>query len=454
MTKRVCARQSRSESGLVRMVKGVWPLKGEPMTSRNKPPATTGGLRNARSRGGQPDAKDNSGRTPVQPTPAFAPQRELTARDHNRLNASFPQTLPQAPALELPYAGTIGGSDAQDARNLDTLTHALGLLAHSPTGRDLMVALAAVGYKVVFDDARTAAHGASGLCDPASKTIILKSQDDRDTLALLLAHEAVHALQNARSDDLLPSARHRPETLFRLAFAIEADAYAQQVQVAFELSRLQVVQRPLLLMRSRFPGLVRAGDRVLQDAADRDHDQGRSAMADGRLMAGLFSAFYDDFSMRSYYERAHLDFITAFADKRKLDQIKDDDGGARGSFHQAASGLSDLFRRDMSSDRLKSLLLWRGQPYLQQQRADLDFASPRYAGLSAPTRTAVEIFYKTYLPGRKMPELATFGLYVVSATRKPEAAKVEPPSVIKPGMNGNGTGSKIRAPRHRKRDFW
>lgn len=453
MTKRVCARQSRRNCGFVRMVKGVWPLKGEPMSSRNKPPATTGGSRKLRDHAGQSDAKRPSVATPVRPTPAFAPQRELTPRDQNRLASSFPRQLPQAPQLELPCAGTVNGDEALAARNAATLKAALEVLAHSATGCDLIQALNNAGYKVVFDDARTAERGASGLCEPASKTIVLKSIDDRDALALLLAHEAVHALQHARADDLLPSARHRPETVFRLAFAIEADAYAQQVQVAFELSRTQVAQRPLLLMRSRFTGLVRAGDRILQEAADKDRDLGRAAVADGRLMAGLFSAFYDDFSMRTYYERAHLDFITAFAARHKLDQYKEE-GGARGDFNASANGMSELFRRDMTGERLKSLLLWRGQPYLKVQRPDLDFGAPRYAGLSAPTRAAVENFYKTYLPGRKMPALSTFGLYVVSATKKPETSKVEPPSVIRPGMNGNGTGSNIKAPRKRKRDFW
>ncbi len=453
MTKRVCARQSRIDHGAVRMAEGVWPLKGEPMTSRKQPPVNTGGPRDPRGHNGQPDISRQNAGAPARPDPAFAPQRALTTRDHNRLSSSFPSAVPPSPPLDLPCLGSVGATDDVAARNLVTLSAALGVLAHSPTGRHLVEGLIAAGYKVVFDDARTAARGASGLCDSASKTIVLKSADDRDTLALLLAHEAVHALQNARADDLLPSARHRPETVFRLAFAIEADAYAQQVQVAFELSRLQVAQRPLLLMRSRFPGLVRAGDRVLQDAADTERDQGRGALADGRLMAGLFSAFYDDFAMRSYYERVHLDFITAFADRRKLDQIRDD-AGTKGDFNTASSGLSDLFRRDITSARLKGLLLWRGQPYLTQHRPDLDFAQPRYAGLSAPTRTGVENFYKTYLPNRKMPALATFGLYVVSATKNLQADKVEPPSVIKPGMNGNGTGSSIRAPRKRKRDFW
>lgn len=429
------------------------------MTSRKQPPAGPAAPRDMRSsQGGQPhDMPSSPARPPVRPEPAFAPQRHLTARDRSRLAGAFPQDISPAPLLDLACKGTIGASQDQAARNLATLSAALALLAHSPTGCDLVRQLAAAGYSVVFDDARTAARGASGLCEPASKTIVLKSMNDRDTLALLLAHEAVHALQNARAEDMLPSARHRPETVFRLAFAIEADAYAQQVQVAFELSRNQVAQRPLLLTRARFPGLVRAGDRILQDVAAQNHDQGRSAIADGRLMAGLFSAFYDDFALRSYYERVHLDFITSFAAARKNKSsagAADEEPTARAAFERAAGGLGDFFRRDMTGQRLKSLLVWRGQAYLAHHRPDLDFSAPRFSGLSAPTRAAVEDFYKTFLSGRKMPALTTFGLYVASSARAPEDDKAVPPAVIKPGMNGNGTGSSIRAPRKRRRDFW
>lgn len=421
--------------------------------SRNEPPAHTGGPRHKRSHDGQPQPSRPSSRPLARPDPAFAPQRPLSARDNKRLSSSFPSSVPPSPPLILPCAGSIGASAAAAAHNQAMLDSALALLAHSPTGRDLVERLITAGYRVVFDDARTQARGTSGLCDPANKTIVVQTTDDCDALALLLAHEAVHALQNARADDLLPSARHRPETILRLAFAIEADAYAQQVQVAFELSRLQTLQRPLMLMRSRFPGLVRTGDRVLQDAADKDHDQGRGAIGDGRLMAGLFSAFYDDFALRSYYERVHLDFMTAFAEKRKRDDGSDKPQAAS-NFNTASKGISHFFRRDMTGARLKSLLLWRGVAYLEHQRPDLDFTSPRYSGLTAPTRAGVENFYITYLPDRKAPLLKTFGLYVVSAANKPDADTAAAPHVMKPGMNGNGTGSSIRAPRKRKRDFW
>ena len=447
MTERVCNRPSRQADGLVRTAKGVWPVQGEPMTSRKEPPAKTGGRRDGRSHAGQPETPPSSPGTPPRVDPAFAPQKQLNARDHTRLSHAFPSTLPAAPELTLPCDGTVGGDDMLAARNTATLKAALGLLAHSDTGRDLMVELAKAGYRVQFDDTRTAARGASGLCDPKTKTIVLKSIDDRDTLALLLAHEAVHALQNERADDLLPSARHRPETVFRLAFAIEADAYAQQIQVAFELARSHTAQRPLLLMRTRFPALARAADRTLID-------QGAGALHDGRMLASVFSAFYDDFTMRSYYERVHLDFITSFASARKLDQLPDAPKGKTRDFNTAASGLSDLFRRDMTSDKLKSLLQWRGKAYLQEHRADLDFASPRFGGLSAPTRTGVENFYKTYLPGRKMPALATFGLYVVAAGQKAAPENITDKTPLLPGKPGAKGGSTIRAPRKPKWDFW
>lgn len=421
------------------------------MTSRKTPPVYTGGpqpVRSGQGHNGQPDHVPQPPARPSAPRhdPAFAPQRPVTARDGKRLLSSFPVPVTPVEPPVVPCLGTVGGDAETAARNLSTLSAALGLLAHSETGYDLMSRLAAAGYRVVFDDARTQARGAAGLCDPHNRTVVLKSSHDRDALALLLAHEAVHALQNARADDLLPSARHKPEVMIRLSFAIEADAYAQQVQVAFELARTQVAQRPLLLMRTRFPALVRAGDRLLQDCAARDHDHGRAAMADGRLVAGLFDAFYDDVSLRSYYERAHVDFMTDFAARRRLDHQHGTGQGKARPFNVAASGGGDLFRLDMSNARLKNLLLWRGQPYVKAQRPTLDFNAPRYAGLSAPTCRAVEDFYATYLPLRKKPDLPVFGLYV------PDKAADAP--VAPSDARGRQTGSTIRAPRKRKRDFW
>lgn len=340
--------------------------------------------------------------------------------------------------LPVKFLGTAGDA-ANAARNADTLSRALATLSLSKTGRDILERLTAAGYAIEFDDARTAARGASGLCEASEKKIILKSADDSDALALLLAHEGVHALQAARADDLLPSARHRPETIFRLTFAIEADAYAQQIQVAFELARANPAQPcPLLLMRQRFPSLTRAGDRLLL--------QDRAALDDGRLCAAVFNAFYDDFSLRSYYETAHVDWLRDFAARRAGAQQR---GGAAGTFNEKAAGFAELFRRDMTSARLASLLQWQGRAYVAEHRPETDFAGPRFAGLSAPTRKAVADFYQTYLPGRKMPDLPVFGLYVAAAREEPRPPAG--PAAAPPSKTGAGG---IRAPRKRKRDFW
>jgi hypothetical protein len=413
--KRVCARQQsqRYKAKLSGRSKGFDRSKGEPMTSRKQPPGRTGG-------------------GDLLPMP-----RKTVA------GAVFGAA---AAPLRLPFHGSVGATTEEATRNAACFNEALTLLARSETGRYLMTELAQLGYGAVFDSARTEAQGASALCDSYAKRVLLRSTDDGETLALLLAHEAVHALQNARADDLLPSARHKPGAIFKLALAIEADAYAQQLQVAYELAYGErPCARPLLQMRRRFPGLTRAGDRILVPMAAAD---ARAALADGRVVAALFNAFYDDFSLRSYYEASHLNWINDFAARRapKPDAAA---GGVTARFNQRA-GLADMFRRDMATSRLRGLLQWRGRAYLAQHRPDIDFNAPRHAGVSVKTKEGIAEFYRTWLPGRRAEEIATFGLYVAPAAPAPEdksgarmaAHKNKPP------------GRPIKAPRKRKRDFW
>lgn len=356
------------------------------------------------------------------------------------------------PAVALPAACPAGMPAATAEKNHAILDLALLRLSQSATGRDLLERLQTAGYGIFFDDDATAARGASGLCDTAGRRLVVKSCDDADTLALLLAHEGVHALQAERADDLLPSSRHRPETVFRLAFAIEADAYAQQIQTAFELARGNPsFARPLLLMRARFPSLVRAADRALARAAQTDGDGGAAALADGRVCAAVFNAFYDDFGLRSYYERAHLDWLKSVVSQ---DTAKSADGAAKD--FNARSKTGALFRRDMTGARLRGLLQWRGVAYLDRHRPDIDFTQPRHAGLSAPTLAAVRDFYARHLQGRRMPAVPVFGLLVVGARAEPHAPQdaAVPPSGTGTVKPPRGAGPAIKAPRRRKRDFW
>ncbi len=426
--KRVCARQRSQEQGsAVRPAKGVWPTKGEPMTSRKTPPGDTGGRNHGH-------AASVAGARRALPPPAS-----------RRLRDSF--SVPALPGISIAFHGSVGVSAEVARVNAARLHDALALLSQSETGRHLLRDLAKSGYGVCFDNKKTDAAGAIGLCDPHAKRLIMRSSIDSDELALFLAHEAVHALQNERSDDLLPSAHHKPETLFRLSFAIEADAYAQQTQIAFELAQGQTPRhRPLLLMRGRFPGLVRAGERALQAARVSDRDGGAKALDDGRVMAAVFNAFYDDAGLRSFYETSHLQWINEFAEKHAAQTAKK--STAISQAFNGRAGVADMFRKDMSSSRLKRLLQWRGQSYLQTHRPDIQFAEPRYAGLSPTILQGVIAFYQAWLPERRLPTLSTFGL-ALAHDNPPTPPVLSPRDALAAHQS-----RPVKAPRKRKRDFW
>lgn len=282
--------------------------------------------------------------------------------------------------------------------NAKALERAVFILSQSPTGRDVLERMTAEGYRIAFDDRRTGDRDAGGLCDPSDKTIVLRGHENPEYLALLLGHECVHAVQNTRHD-LFPSTAHRPEAGIKLSFAIEADAYAQQTQIALELAygdpegpRDQIrLDGPLQQMRERFPNLVRAAERVMGD---------EKSLSNGATVAAVFEAFYDDFHLRTFYEDSHIEWAETYAPQAKK--------SARGWLQKPFAG-------DADSDWVKSRLQHKGEPYLERHAPHLRFDDARHSGITQETAERVKDFYAKHLPKEKKPSLKIFGTHMKDA---------------------------------------
>jgi hypothetical protein len=284
-------------------------------------------------------------------------------------------------------------------QNERVLREAIFILSQSPTGRDVLEQMTKEGYRIVFDDKRTGDRGAGGLCDPSDKTIILRGHDNAAYLALLIGHEAVHAVQNTRHD-IFPSTRHKPEVGIKLSFAIEADAYAQQTQIALELAYgdpdgpadQMKFQEPLQQMRKRFPDIMQAAERMMLKADN---------MRNGATVAAAFEAFYDNFHLRSFYEDAHIEWANTYAPKSK----------ARFAWGQKP------FTADVGSQWIKDRIQHRGKAYLNQHVPHMTFDDKRHSGLSDVTLQKVEKFYDAHLPQLPKPKLKNFGVHMKDAVR-------------------------------------
>lgn len=325
--------------------------------------------------------------------------------------------------------------DKTAERNERVLNEALFILSQSPTGRDVLEQMTKEGYRVVFDDKRTGERGAGGLCDPSDKTIILRGHDNPDYLALLIGHEAVHAVQNTRHD-IFPSTRHKPEEGIKLSFAIEADAYAQQSQIALELAygdpdgpADQIkFQEPLKQMRQRFPDIMHAAERVLSKADN---------IRNGASVAAAFEAFYDSFHLRTFYEDAHIEWADTYAPHLK----------GRFPFVQRH------FTKDVDSQWIKDRIQHRGKAYLNQHAPHLTFDDARHSGLTDVTIKKVEKFYADHLPTTPKPKLKNFGVHMKDAVRWVLGLDGVTHVVFK--KNDDPTKPPLKAPPRRDRwGFW
>lgn len=287
--------------------------------------------------------------------------------------------------------------EKEEERNARVLEDAVFILSQSPTGRDVLEQLTKEGYRIVFDDKRTGDRGAGGLCDPSDKLIILRGHDNPEYVALLLGHESVHAVQNSRHD-LFPSTRHKPEVGIKMSFAIEADAYAQQSQIALELAYGDPVgpkdqmklQGPLMQMRERFPDIILAAEKVLIND---------KALQNGATVAAAYEAFYDNFYLRTFYEDAHIEWAEMYAPKLK------------GSF----PWLQKNFSKDVDSQWIKDRIQHRGKSYLNDHLPNMSFDDARHSGLTEKTGKRVEKFYKNHLPKEDAPKLKKFGIHMRDA---------------------------------------
>lgn len=283
------------------------------------------------------------------------------------------------------------------SRNQSVLEKAIFILSQSPTGRDVLEQMTKEGYQIVFDDRRTGDRGAGGLCDPTDKKIILRGHDNPEYLALLLGHECVHAVQNTRHD-IFPSTRHKPEAGIKLSFAIEADAYAQQSQIALELAYGDPegpvdqirMDGPLQQMRNRFPDIMKAAERVLSD---------KKNITNGASVAAAFEAFYDNFYLRTFYEDSHIEWAAMYAPQLK------------NSFPY----LQKHFSKDVDSQWIKDRIQHRGKAYLNQHAPKLTFDDARHSGLTDVTIKKVKRFYTNHLPKDAPPNLKNFGVHMKNA---------------------------------------
>ena len=286
---------------------------------------------------------------------------------------------------------------ATEKKNVEVFEKALFLLSQSETGRDVLERMTQAGYVIEFDEGRTSPMGAGGLCDPANKKIILAPTTDPEYLALVLGHEAVHALQYT-VNDIFPNSSHTPQTAIKLSFAIEADAYAQQTQIALELAHGDPkgpnnqfkTKGPLQQMRKRFKNIVEAAEKTLTT---------RESLSNGAAVAAAFEAFFDNTALRSFYEDTHVNWVNSVAP-----QIINKFGK-----------LNDNFKSDIKPDEITKKLKHKGRSYLQEHAPNINMDDDRHSGLTKTTQKSIMEFYKQYRPKAKLPKLKSYGKHIKNA---------------------------------------
>lgn len=205
----------------------------------------------------------------------------------------------------------------------------LDLVMKTDKGRDTLTELSELGYTFAFEKGDF-----GGFCEPTLKKIVVNPSFGDEYALQTIVHEGRHAIQSAREPENTPA----PEQLTVASFlrrerAMEADACAHES--AFIWQCKDVLPEVYANAEENNMPMFRAFVAEMDKSGDEE-----------KAMRASFGAWYGYDYFRDFYDDAHRDEITFFADKGKK------------------AGRTDLFSKNIPAKDVADACLLKGKPYV------------------------------------------------------------------------------------------
>lgn len=166
-------------------------------------------------------------------------------------------------------------------------------LAKSEAGKETLEIAAKAGYKLGFLDATT---NCFGCCFGGINCIGLGPMASDDKLVSTLCHEARHAGQGVRMDNIPDRDQLNVASIIRASRAKEADAQAYAVKACKELE-MQGDKGPLATFAKFYPPIYAAYEKALAE---------QNGVMNDKVVAGVFKGWYDQTGTKQSYEEGYI----------------------------------------------------------------------------------------------------------------------------------------------------
>ena len=166
-------------------------------------------------------------------------------------------------------------------------------LAKSEAGRETLEIAAKAGYKFGFLDASAKCFGC---CFGSINCIGLGPMASDDKLVSTLCHEARHAGQNLRMENIPDRDELNVASIIRSSRAKEADAQAYALKACKELE-MQGDKGPLATFAKFYPPIYAAYGKALAE---------QNGVMNDKVVAGVFKGWYDQTGTKQGYEEGYI----------------------------------------------------------------------------------------------------------------------------------------------------
>ena len=166
-------------------------------------------------------------------------------------------------------------------------------LAKSEAGRETLEIAAKAGYKFGFLDAST---NCFGCCFGGIKCIGLGPMASDDKLVSTLCHEARHAGQGVRMDNIPDRDKLNVASIIRASRAKEADAQAYALKACKELE-MQGDPGPLATFAKFYPPIYKAYETALAE---------QNGVMNDKVVAEVFKGWYNQTGTKQSYEEGYI----------------------------------------------------------------------------------------------------------------------------------------------------
>ncbi|HCU33319.1 MAG TPA: hypothetical protein DF364_05675 [Ruminococcaceae bacterium] len=264
------------------------------------------------------------------------------------------------------------------------LNDVLALMRKTKTGKEVLASMEKTGFKCSIE---TGIGNVFGFCDTDKKKIALNAVVENETLAAVLSHEILHAVQFGKDPTIFDTDRTRVSDTYKKQRGMEADACAHQAAFVYEAKKAGIAVE----MPSGYEPIFETYSKEIEKTKNKK-----------QAMNAAFKAWYKSTPIMDWYDNFYKTCIS--------DAIN----------NLICANVKTRFKGNVTDEHLANVFDYKGKPYVEPEF----FSSPEAYCLKQSDKRKVMSDMKLYSKITGAPlDTSVLGMATRDETRKAVQSK-------------------------------